>query len=145
MNQYAEDPASEGHEAGTDADLTFEGDRATTADDGQSGLIPCESTAFDVDSVQAAGGLKFFAGLSTAAAGAADDVDGFGARVQCEHFTGVEGFQREVECGGSVDFAEFGGGPHIDEPDLLSVLDGIVQFFGSDGWDVHVLISLTNF
>ena len=138
MHQHGEDTASESHEAGTDANLAFQGNRTTTADDRQPGLIPGKRTAFDIDDVHAAGGLQFFARLSAAAAGAADDVDWIRARVLCQYVAGAEGFQREIDGCGSVDFAEFGGSPDIDEPNLAAGFDGIVQFFGSDCGDAHV-------
>ena len=138
MHQHGEDTACESHEAGTDANLAFQGNRTTTADDRQAGLIPGKGPAFDIDDVHAAGGLQFFARLSAAAAGAADDVDWIRASVLCQYVAGAEGFQREIDGCGSVDFAEFGGSPDIDELDFASGFDGIVQFFGGDGGDAHV-------
>ncbi|MFN7679472.1 MAG: hypothetical protein ACK5TG_01280, partial [Planctomyces sp.] len=65
-------------------------------------------------------------------------VDWIRASVLCQYVAGAEGFQREIDGCGSVDFAEFGGSPDIDEPDFASGFDGIVQFVGSDGGDAHV-------
>jgi hypothetical protein len=144
MYQHCEYAACEGHEARADADLAFEGNRTATADDRQAGLIPCKCSAIDIDDMLAAGSLKFFAGLSPAAAGAADDVEWFGAWVLCEHVTGVEGFEWEIAGGGSVDFLEFSRCSDIDQLDIASVFDVVVQFFGSNGSNGHVVISLKN-
>ena len=138
MHQHGEDTASESHEAGTDANLAFQGNRTTTADDRQPGLIPGKRTAFDIDDVHAAGGLQFFARLSAAAAGAADHVQWFGPRVLCQDVPGAEGFQREIDGCGIVDLAELGGSPDIDDPDLAAGLYGLVQVFGSYFGAAHV-------
>ena len=139
MYQHCEYAACEGHEARADADLAFEGNRTATADDRQAGLIPCKCSAIDIDDMLAAGSLKFFAGLSPAAAGAADDVEWFGAWVLCEHVTGVEGFEWEIAGGGSVDFLEFSRCSDIDQLDIASVFDVVVQFFGGNRSDGHGL------
>ena len=138
VDRPAQDGAEQHQRPRSDANLAFQRYRLLAPHHRQARLGPGQCTAFDVDHVGEAGGQELRAGLLSAAAAAADEVERLVGRSSFAHDRSrIKCVERDIAGNVGVNLTELDRRANVDQVQRSSLVPQRLQFTRCDSRDFH--------